>query len=260
MPIDFSTVTELADDQVTREQIERMCHRYFWAGEYCRDKDVIEVACGAGQGLGFLSQLARSLRAGDYCAKLLSLAKSHYGDRVNLSEFDAQQMPFNDNSADVVIIFEAIYYLPRVEEFLKECRRVLRNEGKVLVATANKDLYDFNPSPYSCRYLGVVELKEIFQAHGFDTEFFGVSSYDAAPARQRVLRVVKAIAVKMGLMPHTMDGKKLLKRLVFGSLVTMPREVRAGAAPYVPPTPLPLGAPDMRHKVIYCEATVTREK
>ncbi|MCD6265910.1 MAG: BrnT family toxin [Deltaproteobacteria bacterium] len=29
-----------------------------------------------------------------------------------------------------------------------DCVRVLRPGGKVLIATANKDLYDFNPSPH----------------------------------------------------------------------------------------------------------------
>ena len=48
MANDYLDVTELAGDDVTREQIERICHRYYWAGGYCRGKDVVEAACGAG--------------------------------------------------------------------------------------------------------------------------------------------------------------------------------------------------------------------
>jgi len=62
-------------------------------------------------------------------------------------------MPFEDKSKDVIILFEAIYHIPDADRFVKECVRVLWPGGKVLVGTANKDLYDFNPSPYSYKYL-----------------------------------------------------------------------------------------------------------
>ena len=51
MAIDYSTVTELAGDEITAEQLERLCHRYYWAGTFCAGKDVIEAACGTGPGL-----------------------------------------------------------------------------------------------------------------------------------------------------------------------------------------------------------------
>ncbi len=146
---DYAAVTELSGDEVSQEQVERMCHRYYWAGRYCRGKDVLEVACGSGQGLGYLGGIAKSLKAGDYSEDILERARSHYGARVELRQFDAQDMPYPDDSLDVVILFEAIYYILSVEAFINECKRVLRSSGKVLIATANKDLYDFNPSPYS---------------------------------------------------------------------------------------------------------------
>ena len=156
MAIYYSTVTELAGDEITAEQLERLCHRYYWAGTFCAGKDVIEAACGTGPGLGYLSKVAKSIRAGDYMTNILQRAKNHYGNRIDLRQFDAQDMPFEDHSADVVILFEAIYYLPRADKFVSECRRVLRKAGQVLIATANKDLYDFNPSPFSHTYYGVI--------------------------------------------------------------------------------------------------------
>jgi SAM-dependent methyltransferase len=100
-------------------------------------------------------------------------------------------MPFDDKSKDVIILFEAIYYLPNVEEFIKECIRVLRPGGCVLIATANKDLYDFNPSPHSHTYYGVVELNELISSHGFKTEFFGDTPVERVPLRQRIFRPIK---------------------------------------------------------------------
>ena len=259
MNIDYLSVTELSGDNVSKEQVDRLCNRYFWAGQYCNGKDVIEAACGTGQGLGYLSKLSRSLIGGDFSQKILDQAKAHYKDRIVFRQFDAQEMPFEDNSADVIILFEALYYIPSIERFLNECRRVLRENGKVLTVTANKDLPDFNPSPHSHQYFGVVELEQIFKIHGFSVSCFGDTPVSSLTLRQKILRPAKKMAVKFGLIPKTMHGKKLLKRLVFGGLVKMPAEISEEMAAYQEPTPIDLLRPDRVHKVIYCAATVQKK-
>lgn len=256
MQTDFVSLTEIAGDDVTEEQVGRLARRYYWAGQYCENKDVLEVACGTGQGVGFLASKAKSMTAGDYTPSLLDTARQHYGSRFRFEQFDAQQMPFPDGTFDVIVLFEALYYIPDVELFFRECRRVLRPAGVLLIATANKDLFDFNPSPHSHRYLGVVEFERDLARHGFSTSFWGDTPVEALSARQRVLRPIKALASKAGLIPKSMKGKKLLKRLVFGGLVKMPAEIDGGTAPHIAPAALPNNQPDSRHKVIYCAATL----
>jgi SAM-dependent methyltransferase len=253
---DFSAETELPGDDVSQEQIERLCHRYYWATSLCAGKEVIEAGCGSGQGLGYLLARSRNLWAGDYSLTNLEMARAYYGTRIIPTQFDAQAMPFSNGFADTVILFEALYYLASAERFVMECRRVLRPGGKVLIATANKDLFDFNPSPHSRRYYGVVELGELFSPHGFDVEFFGYCPFAGVCFRQRALRGLKKLAVQLGFMPQTKSAKKLFRRLVFGKLVKMPSEVREGMSTYTKPTPLALGVPDKEHKVIYCAATL----
>lgn len=254
MTVDYSTVTELAGDEISQEQLDRLCHRYYLAGAYCIGKDVIEAACGTGPGLGYLAARARSLRAGDFTPGILAIAQRHYGDRIDLRQFDVQAMPFEDDSADVVVLFEALYYIPSAERFVDECCRVLRSGGQVLIATANKDLYDFNPSLHSHVYYGVVELNRLFTERGFTVQCFGYHSIRDVALRQKVLRPVKKLAVKLGLIPKTMAGKKGLKRIVFGRLTPMPAEITEGMLPYQEPARLSLSSPDHEHKVIYCAA------
>lgn len=256
MEPNFLSVTELAGDEVTQEQVERLCNRYYWAGTYCEGKDVLEAACGTGQGLGYLAKRAKSISAGDYTADLLNIAKEHYGNRIELKQFDAQAMPYTDNSMDVILLFEAIYYLPSAGKFVSECRRVLRKGGRVLIATANKDLYDFNPSPYSHTYYGVVELNQLFSKQGFSVECFGNTPVAQVSLRQKILRPIKKMAVELGLVPKTMGSKKLLKKLIFGGLIKMLAEIEEGLFLYVEPTRLSVSEPDRQHKVIYCAATL----
>lgn len=256
MTIDYSTVTEIAGDEISHEQLNRLCHRYYWAGNYIKDKDVIEAACGTGPGLGYLNRLAKSLKAGDYDENILGVAQTYYGERIDLRQFDAQDMPYEEDSKDAIILFEAIYYLPSAEKFVDECRRLLRPGGQVLIATANKDLYDFNPSPYTHTYYGVVELNNLFSTFGFSLECFGYLSVRDVSLRQKLLRPIKKLAVELDLIPKTAHGKKWIKRIMFRDMVTMPAEIIKGMILYDPPTTLPLSAPDREHKVIYCAATL----
>jgi ubiquinone/menaquinone biosynthesis C-methylase UbiE len=204
-----------------------------------------------------LGRVCRSLEAGDYSEAILRIARDHYGSRVPLRQVDAQSLPYPDASKDVIILFEAIYYIPDVSRFVDECRRVLRPGGQVLIATANKDLYDFNPSPLSHRYFGAQELVRLFRDAGFEPVVYGYMPVEKVSLRQRILRPVKKIVVALGLMPKSLKGKRFLKRFVFGRLVPMPAELPpTSLAEAEPPTPLTGDAPDQVHKVLYCRATL----
>jgi SAM-dependent methyltransferase len=251
---DYSEVTELAGDEVSREQVERVGRRYAWALPFCAGKDVLELACGTGPGLGLLLKHARRLVAGDISETMVARARAHYGARVNVERLDAQALPFADASFDVVILFEALYYLPRPKRFARECARVLRSDGVVLVSNANKDLYDFNPSPYSHDYHGVVELERLFVALGFECHFWGDTAVGRLSWRQRALRPVKKAAVRLGLMPKTANGKKFLKRLVFGRMDRFPHEITVAPSTAAISEIHP-GQPDRVHKVLLCAAT-----
>lgn len=250
----FSSVTETGDEKVSCAQIERMVQRYFWAGEFCQNKDVLEVACGIGQGLGYLASVSKSVQAGDITPDLVKKALEHYGERIKISEMDAQCLPFGSECLDVIIMFEAIYYLTDVERFINECWRVLRPGGVLLLATANKDLFDFNPSPYSVRYYNPPELDSLLSARGFHVNFWGGSPVDTQRFLNKVMRLLKKIAVKFSLIPGSMRGKQWLKRIVFGELVPMPKELKADGVAYVAPIPIDRNSADTRHQVLYCVA------
>jgi SAM-dependent methyltransferase len=200
--------------------------------------------------------VSRSLEGGDHSPQILNLARAHYGERVRLMQLDAQSLPYDDASKDVIILFEAIYYIPDATRFIAECRRVLRPGGQVLVATANRELWDFNPSPLSHRYFGATELAALFRSAGFSVELYGYMPVGRVSWRQKTLRPMKLLAVRLGIMPKTVKGKRLLKRLVFGRLVVMPAELEPSQEGLDPPVPLSADRADQIHKVLYCRATL----
>lgn len=250
----FVGITEIEGQRVSREQLYRTCHRYHWAASFCKERDVLEVACGSGPGLGLLSDHARSLSAGDIAPELLECVRTSYGDSITVKPFSAELLPFADESFDIVLLFEALYYIPRSEIFFTEAGRVLRAGGRLLIVTANKDLFDFTASPFSQRYLGVAELTVELDAAGFRPTFGGLIDTRTVSIRQRILRPIKFVASRLHLIPKTMHGKAWLKRLFFGEMTSMPGDIRDIPIEYNSPTPLPAGKADTVHKVIYCEA------
>lgn len=251
----FLIVTERGGELVSTAQLERFYQRYIWACGYCVGKDVLEIACGTGPGLGCLQSHARSLVAGDISESVLHVARLHYGDRVVLRQFDAVETPFADSTFDVIILFEAVYYLPDIEKFISEARRLLRFGGVLLIAMANKDLFDFNPSPFAKQYFNPPELKRLFGRYSFDTFFFAGSPVSDGGGKKYLLRWIKRVAAAMRLIPRSMKGKRFLKRLVFGRLVEMPKELDICNANYIEPVAIPNDASNFTHQVLYCVAT-----
>jgi len=58
--------------------------------------------------------------------------------KKNSVKGDAQYMPFKNKSFDSLIAGEVIEHLIEPNKFLKECKRVLKNNGLIIISTPNK--------------------------------------------------------------------------------------------------------------------------
>ena len=258
---DFSAVTEVSSYPVTREQIQRIYTRYRLALDFCIDRDVLEVACGSGQGLGYLATKARRVVGVDIDEKLQCLSERQYQGRKNieLRHADAHSLPFADNTFDVIILFEAIYYLEHPEIFMDEAKRLLRNNGVLLICSANCQLPDFNPSPYSHKYFSAMALNDLYVKAGFrDVVLSGDCEVDRTSLKAKVLSFIKKQAVAFDLMPKTMKGKEWLKKILWGKLIPMPVEIFNGMAAESLPVKIDALQPDQRHKVIFSVGTCSK--
>lgn len=255
----FLSVTELPGEEISPEQLFRLRSRYGWAMRHCAGRDVLELACGPGPGLGALNAAARSVTAGDVSLAMVSRARFRYGDRLHIGKMDAGSLPVTDQSLDLIILFEAIYYLENPSCFIAECARVLRPGGQVLISTPNPDLFDFNPSPFAHAYLNGPGLTQLFGRFGFDTALFGSAPLSQVSARQRMLRPLKALAVRAHLMPRTMAGKRRLKRLVFGRPVIMPAELDPSELNVERPVPISAHKVNRDFKVLFLRAQLPRD-
>jgi len=247
----YTTVTELPGSGATREQLAMLYTRYHFAATHCAGKDVLEVACGPGIGLGYLGRSARVVVGGDYDEVMLRTARAHYQDRARVLRLDAQALPFAGQAFDVIILFEAVYYLRDPDRFFREARRVLRSKGTLLISTVNREWADFNPSPFSSRYLSATELRLLLREQGFNVQLYGAFPAQAASARDRLLSAIRRTAVRLRLIPPSMKGKQMLKRLIYGRLTQLPPEARDGMAELSSLATVPGDGASTTYKVLY---------
>ena len=252
--MDYTGVTEVPGDHISREAVSMLYTRYQYASQFCEYKDVLEVACGAGTGLGYLAKTARRVVGGDYTEDLVRKAHNHYKERIPLLRLDAHALPFQALSFDVVLLYEAIYYLAQPEVFLDECRRVLREQGLVLICTVNKMWADLNPSPLSTAYFSSQELGILLRKGQFNPEIYGAFPVQGKSLRGSLISWLKRVAVTLHLIPKTMRSKAFLKRIFLGPVTKLQPEVFDGMGTYVDPVPLSNDSPSNQFKVIFAVA------
>lgn len=104
-------------------------------------KRVLEIACGRG---GFATALAARggiVSGADFSETALRIASAKYSPRVNshldLTQADAENLPYADGSFDIVISCETIEHLPDPIKALREMARVCRPRGFLYLTTPN---------------------------------------------------------------------------------------------------------------------------
>ena len=253
--VDFSTVTETPGRGALPETLSALRTRYELAAELAQGKDVLELACGPGMGLGFLARKARRVVGGDFDAGLVQQALDHYGSRFEIQQMDASDLPFEDDSFDVILLLEAIYYLPDPEKFVSESKRVLRPGGVLLVCSANCERPDFNPSPFTHHYFSASELGTLLTNGGFEVELSAAFPTADEAAGGSFYSFLRNIAVKYHLIPKTMGGKELLKKILYRNLDPFPKELEDEGS-LEPLVPVPSGATVEGFKVIFATGTL----
>lgn len=253
--VDYTSVTEAPGDALRAEALDMLATRYAIASERSRGKRVLEAGCGPGQGLALLAASARFVVGGDYTERLLGYAQQSYRGHVPLVRLDAQRLPFAAGSFDLIVLYEAIYYLRNPHAFLAECGRVLSHDGEILLCSANRLVADFNPSPHAVRYFSSEELRAMLGQHGFTVTVSGAFRADPQTSKDRVVSAIKRTAVALRLVPRTMKGKALLKRLFFGPLRTAPVQLAPGLGAIHGPETIAPGVDDREHRVLFAHAT-----
>lgn len=98
-------------------------------------KSLLDVGCGTGDLLARIPMRKGLDLAGiDFSAKVLEIAQEKIGHKANLRHGDSQNLPWEDNSFDMVLCSDSFHYFPRPEIVLSEVRRVTKPGGRLIIA------------------------------------------------------------------------------------------------------------------------------
>ncbi|MCE5310601.1 MAG: class I SAM-dependent methyltransferase [Acidobacteriales bacterium] len=222
-------------------------------------KRVLEVACGAGLGLGYVARDASYVVGGDIDELNLTTARATNAGlpRVRIVGLDAHNLPFPDASFDLLLLHEAIYYLQDPHQFMSEAARVLSEDGKLIVAAVNGEWKSLHHSPNAIRYYSARELTTLAGSVFSDIAIYG-GFRESEDLWSRLLLRVKQAAVHLHLMPDTLAARAWLKRIIYGRLTPMPTTVTEGMALYVSPTPITCDEVLPDFKILYLVAGAPR--
>jgi SAM-dependent methyltransferase len=143
---------------------------YEFAQPLVAGRSVLEVGCGEGYGTALLAATAGQVVGVDYDALTVAHAARRYPTaafvRANLAA-----LPVRCAGVDVVATLQVIEHVWDHATFIRECRRVLRPGGLLLVTTPNR--LTFSPgrdtplNPFHSREFTASELTELLTAGDF---------------------------------------------------------------------------------------------
>ncbi|WP_432279109.1 class I SAM-dependent methyltransferase, partial [Nocardia brasiliensis] len=103
----------------------------------CAGKTVLEAGSGEGYGADMIAGVAAKVTGVDYDTGAVEHVRARY-PRVEMIQGNLAALPLADASVDVVVNFQVIEHLWDQAQFLRECLRVLRPGGELLISTPNR--------------------------------------------------------------------------------------------------------------------------
>jgi SAM-dependent methyltransferase len=116
----------------TREVLDRQHERIAAALEVAPGMRVLDLGCGVGHLLAWLSRHAPAIYHG-FDLSLNSIRAARMAAGADVSVGDAGRLPFRDASYDRVICNGSAHHLPDVATTFREIRRVLRAGGRLVL-------------------------------------------------------------------------------------------------------------------------------
>ncbi|CEA12804.1 class I SAM-dependent methyltransferase [Methanobacterium formicicum] len=116
---------------------------YQFAKDYIKNKNILEVGCGNGYGTHYLASYAKKISAIDISEQNIQYCKENYSkSNIEYIMGNGIDLPFEKNTFDTIISFQVIEHIsPKlVHLYLKEIKRVLKEDGIFILTTPNKKL------------------------------------------------------------------------------------------------------------------------
>lgn len=130
-------VETIAQMNINHAEISEFAFECIYVGE--NDK-IIDIGCGGGVNIEkFLKLTTNNVDGLDYSEVSVSESvkrnkKAVETNRCKIIQADVSDMPIEDDEYDIASAFETIYFWPDIENSFKEILRILKKDGKFMIA------------------------------------------------------------------------------------------------------------------------------
>ncbi len=143
-------------------------------------ESLLEVGCGLGSTLAFLSDFGLRLAGLDASAPMLEIARERTGRRVEYHRGVAEDLPFDDNEFHHVVFAGALEFVEDPQRAVAEACRVAKE--KLFVGAVNRYALEaaglrvrgiLSPSVYNrARFFSIWEIKQMVRRAAGDVPIF----------------------------------------------------------------------------------------
>jgi ubiquinone/menaquinone biosynthesis C-methylase UbiE len=119
---------------------ERLSRRVCDAGNVGNNQRILDCGCGFGGTIASLNERFSNLQLvglnidDRQIARAREQVKPQNNNQIEFIQGNACELPFEDNSFDVVLAVECIFHFPSREQFVREARRVLKPGGTLAIS------------------------------------------------------------------------------------------------------------------------------
>lgn len=147
---------------------------YKYISSIAKNKSVIDVGSGSGEGDYLLSQVAKKVVGVDKDKAATKEAATKFGNKkLNFINSEFSDLSLIDQF-DIVISLQVIEHMDDVNSFLRILQRFSKNSGKVIISTPNRLTQGYNENPYHITEYTKAELEKLLKKYFKSVKILGL--------------------------------------------------------------------------------------
>lgn len=142
---------------------------------------VLDLGCGSGYGTKILAETVPTCGVDLSLKALLAIDRSQ--SLAHFATADGRMLPFAAGSFDLITSFQVIEHIVDVNQYLAEARRVLTQNGTLIISTPNRRLrlfpFERPHNPYHVTEYAPRSLRAVLKRHFASVEILGLQATPA---------------------------------------------------------------------------------
>ena len=150
---------ERIDTHIFNENTLEHLHRYAFVRSLVKGKIVLDIASGEGYGTRLIAKTAKRVYGVDIDPDVVRDSNLKYkADNLSFNEGDIKNIPFEENTFDIIVCFETIEHVEYHELAIRELKRVLKTNGVLVISTPEKKRYSDDRN-----FKNIYHVKEFYE-------------------------------------------------------------------------------------------------